>query len=203
MIGLHWGDEEGQEKTKEDVQVTRGILQVSLQKFETQFRGDEKYYNPNSSWMGASIVNRGELGALDPDHREWGEYAVGDDESDSEDDEADETEVAGDGPTPTPDAFIRKTEYDSGPGTGTKLRTAGDVMNRLRWDPHLDSADYLVGYLDRFTGVQEKLLDLWKMETESEEFIPQHRILYFKRRSDSQVVWDKRSRTDNIFVSRE
>ena len=72
-------------------------------------------------------------------------------------------------------------------------------MNRIRWDPQLDSSDYVVGYEDRFTGAQEKELEAWKSEQTDEEFIPQHRILYFKRKSDGRKVWDRRTRFDELF----
>lgn len=47
----------------------------------------------------------------------------------------------------------------------------------------------------------EKALDTWKSEQTDEEFIPQHRILYFKRKSDSTVVWERRTRIDLLFGS--
>ncbi|KAK4465264.1 2'-5' RNA ligase superfamily-domain-containing protein [Cladorrhinum samala] len=80
-----------------------------------------------------------------------------------------------------------------------KFRTAQDVINRVRWDASMDSGDYLVGYEDRFLGAQEKELDEWKGEQTDEEFIPQHRILYFKRKSDGRIVWDRRTRWDEVF----
>lgn len=58
-----------------------------------------------------------------------------------------------------------------------------------------------MGYEDRFAGAMEKALDTWKSEQTDEEFIPQHRILYFKRRSDATVVWERRTRTDLLFGS--
>lgn len=80
-----------------------------------------------------------------------------------------------------------------------KFRTAQDVINRVRWDASMDSGDYLVGYEDRFLGAREKELDEWKGEQTDEEFIPQHRILYFRRKSDGRVVWDRRTRWDEVF----
>ncbi|KAJ2898287.1 uncharacterized protein MKZ38_004012 [Zalerion maritima] len=87
-----------------------------------------------------------------------------------------------------------------------KFRTSADVINRLRWDPGLDSSDYLVGYEDRFLGIMERSLDLWKGEQTDEEFIPQHRIVYFKRKGkdangEAEIVWDRRTRKDVIFGS--
>lgn len=68
-------------------------------------------------------------------------------------------------------------------------------------DPSLDSGDFIVGYEDRFAGAMEKALDTWKSEQTDEEFIPQHRILYFKRKSDQTVVWERRTRIDLLFGS--
>lgn len=44
-------------------------------------------------------------------------------------------------------------------------------------------------------------LDRWKSEQTDEEFIPQHRILYFKQKADGRVVWDREARRDEIFGS--
>lgn len=82
-----------------------------------------------------------------------------------------------------------------------KLRPALDVLNRLRYDPDLDDEDHVVGYRDRHDGVQELCASLWKSDTTDEEFIPQHRIKYFKRKSDKVVVWDRFMRLDLIFGS--
>lgn len=66
----------------------------------------------------------------------------------------------------------------------------------------MDSSDYIIGYEDRFLGVRETGLDKWTTEQTDEEFIPQHRILYFRRKSDGgAVVWDREARTDGIYVS--
>jgi uncharacterized protein (UPF0248 family) len=67
----------------------------------------------------------------------------------------------------------------------------------------MDSGDYIVGYDDRFLGAKERALDLWKSEQTDEEFIPQHRILYFKRKSTGVVVWDRHTRKDEVFGSGE
>lgn len=39
-----------------------------------------------------------------------------------------------------------------------RMRTAADVVKRLRWDPDLPVDDFTMGYLDRFRGVLEKRL---------------------------------------------
>jgi hypothetical protein len=46
---------------------------------------------------------------------------------------------------------------------------------------------------------------LWTQESSEEEFIPQHRIVYFKRKSGNgvgdEVVWNRRERVDGVFGS--
>ncbi|KAF7134079.1 hypothetical protein CNMCM5793_005708 [Aspergillus hiratsukae] len=82
-----------------------------------------------------------------------------------------------------------------------RLRPAADVINRLIWDTEFDSNDYVIGYEDRFNARLEANLSSWKKDLTDEEFIPQHRILYIKHKSDGEIVWDKRRRTDKIFLS--
>ena len=76
-----------------------------------------------------------------------------------------------------------------------------DVINRIIWDSNFDSQQYLIGYEDRFNGRLEASLGSWKRDLTDEEFIPQHRIIYIKRKSDGEVVWDKRRRIDKVFLS--
>lgn len=40
----------------------------------------------------------------------------------------------------------------------------------------------------------------WKDEVTDEEFIPQHRVLYFKK-AGGEIVWDRKRRIDKIFLS--
>ncbi|KAL8806825.1 MAG: hypothetical protein Q9182_001085 [Xanthomendoza sp. 2 TL-2023] len=83
------------------------------------------------------------------------------------------------------------------------LRTAQEIMNRIEHDDSLQISDYLVGYEDRHCGIMWKGVAEWLeiKETEEEDFIPQHRIRYFKRQSDDHVVWDRVKRVDEIFGS--
>ncbi|KAI1828464.1 DUF455 domain-containing protein [Xylaria intraflava] len=210
LIGLDKSEKLNAEPISRDSMKTiLGTLYAALQKFEDQIRGDEKYFDPNTSWMSASLVNRSELGALRLDTHEWGEYIIGDDEFDDEDEEGAMSDSS--------DAEHSNLEIRAGkpkskkkattasqptrrPYNG-KFRSSVDVMNRIRWDPHMDSSDYVVGYEDRFLGTKERELDQWKSEQTDEEFIPQHRILYFKRRSDGVIVWDRSERWDTVFGS--
>lgn len=193
-----------------------GTLISTLGRFEEQIRRDERHFDAQSSWMSASVVKAAEVASLVVDNREWGQYALGDDESDEEDND----EVEGDavrtgtlGDEYNEQYYSRSNKKDKAttnqprsvvvpkPAGAGKFRTAADVLNRLRWDPSLDSADYVVGYEDRFLGAMEKGLDAWKLEQTHEEFIPQHRVLYFKRKSDGIVVWERRTRKDLLFGS--
>lgn len=82
-----------------------------------------------------------------------------------------------------------------------KFRPAGDVLSRIRWDPVYNSKDYTIVYLDRFKGPLEIEVDAWKSETTDDEFIPQHRIVQFRRKVDGLVLWDRNKGTDLIFES--
>lgn len=77
-----------------------------------------------------------------------------------------------------------------------------DVLNRLLWDNDLDISTYVIGYLERFTGIKETSASNWVSEVTEEDWIPQHRIKYFKRiREDGagEIVWDRERRIDKIF----
>lgn len=85
------------------------------------------------------------------------------------------------------------------------LRTAAAVIQRIRWDPSLDPADFSVGYTDRFLGVVEEPFSAFCWDQPLAALgpgllaVPQHRIRYFRFRG--RVVWDRASRTDHVFGS--
>ncbi|KAI3329217.1 DUF455 domain-containing protein [Xylariaceae sp. AK1471] len=211
LIGIDkWEGSNGKTMSRDDMKTALGSLHAALQKFEGQIREDEKYFDPNTSWMSASLINRSELGAMRLDNREWGEYTVGDDDFDEEEEEEeDEMLASDDGEQSGLEAFTRRskskkaitTNQPTRPAYTGKFRSSADVINRIRWDPDMDSDDYIVGYEDRFLGTKERALDAWKSELTDEEFIPQHRILYFKRKSDGMIVWDRKERRDTVFGS--
>ncbi|CAH0055841.1 unnamed protein product [Clonostachys solani] len=181
---------------------SEGALQATLAQFEQRIRGDARHFDANTSWMAATLVKCTELGDLQLDKSLFLEDNVGaaDDDISSDDEESDEDEEIDDEDGLAKLPIRQQPQHGLGLSTA-KLRTAVDVMNRLRWDPHMDSDDYIVGYEDRFTGTCEKSLEMWKTDQTDEEFIPQHRILYFKRRSDNELVWERRTRIDKIFGS--
>ncbi|KAI1356585.1 hypothetical protein F5Y01DRAFT_81065 [Xylaria sp. FL0043] len=212
LIGLNKLEESSDEPiSRDDMKTILGSLRAALQKFEGQIRGDEKYFDSNSSWMSASLVSRSELGKPQLDSREWGEYTVGDDEFDEEEDDCEEEELLdsdGEADSSLGAAGRSKSKnkaaaasHPARPAYNGKFRSSADVINRIRWDPNMDSGDYIVGYEDRFLGTRERALDAWKSEQTDEEFIPQHRILYFKRKSDGVTVWDRKERRDTVFGS--
>ncbi|KAF4971821.1 hypothetical protein FSARC_1424 [Fusarium sarcochroum] len=202
LIGLAWDSD----SSKDDAKEMRVAMQTVLQEFETRIRRDEKYYDAQFCWMSASVVRANDLGDLEVDQSQWGEF-VGDTDDDGSDEELDEEEEednteetlrgkkSGAASHGSRAAVVGKI-----PGLG-KFRTAADVLNRLRWDANFDPSDFIVGYEDRFLGARERAVEHWKSEQTDEEFIPQHRILYFKRRNDGVIVWERRRRIDDIFGS--
>ncbi|XP_066230463.1 leukocyte receptor cluster member 9 [Saccopteryx leptura] len=99
---------------------------------------------------------------------------------------------------------------ETGTGTGARtkkppLRTAAAVIQRIRWDPRLDPADFSVGYTDRFLGVLEEPFSAFCWDEPLAALgpgllaVPQHRVRYFRFRG--RVVWDRASRTDRVFGS--
>ncbi|KAH7095320.1 hypothetical protein FB567DRAFT_26608 [Paraphoma chrysanthemicola] len=189
--------------TAEDKQLAKQSLEKVLDRFLSQLKMDEKNYDASTCWLGISLARPSEVKSLHLDNREWGEYAEDlepdsddEDELDDADDESSEVKARTIPQRPKPTAT---------PLSSVKLRPASDVLNRLRWDPSLDPADYIIGYEDRFLGAKETSLERWKTEQTDEEFIPQHRVLYFKRRGGDdgkgEIVWERATRIDRVFGS--
>ena len=86
------------------------------------------------------------------------------------------------------------------------LRPANDILSRIRHDPALEESDFIVGYHDRHEPeVMEMDVSAWKGggDFTDEEWIPQHRILYFRRKADEpgRRIWDREKRLDRLFGS--
>lgn len=84
------------------------------------------------------------------------------------------------------------------------MKTAEDVIHRILWDGDFQQDDFLVGYIDRFQGIQEKYFSAFSWEDISSVdynvlAVPKHRIQYFKYKDVK--VWDKSERVDNVFGS--
>jgi len=86
----------------------------------------------------------------------------------------------------------------------SRMRTALDVINRIKWDKDFKQENFIVGYTDRFRGLLEEEFnnftweDLASLDWDTLA-IPQHRIQYFKYKSEK--VWEKESRLDLVFGS--
>ncbi|KAF2629963.1 hypothetical protein BU25DRAFT_262141 [Macroventuria anomochaeta] len=194
-------------KSHVERQAAKQSLEKVINRFLNQLRTDEKNYDASTSWVNALLVTQHDVQAqkLRLDDRDWGDYAM-EIEPDSDDEE--ELDDPNDEDAELPKLPIRsKPISTSTPVSTTKLRPASDVLNRLRWDSNLDPAEYIIGYEDRFLGAKESSLEKWKTEQTDEEFIPQHRILYFRRKFNDEsdgkgeLVWERKTRIDKVFGS--
>ena len=82
------------------------------------------------------------------------------------------------------------------------------MLDRIKHDSSLSTSEYVIGYLERFDGIMEMPASNWIRESTDEDFIPQHRIRWIKRRqlagevAVEDVVWSRDERIDKIFGSR-
>ncbi|KAF9731735.1 hypothetical protein PMIN07_007229 [Paraphaeosphaeria minitans] len=202
LIGLARSHDDNLTSPEERV-CAKAALQKVFDRFLNLVRADDRYYDESSAWIGISLAKPVEVKDLQFDVREWGDYMP--DMEPHSDDEEDFDETEDDfAPSTARKLPIRPApSATSTPVSSNKLRPASDILNRLRWDSNLDPSDYIVGYEDRFLGAKETTLEKWKTEQTDEEFIPQHRILYFKKKSEDggEVVWERATRIDKIFGS--
>lgn len=214
LVGL--SNEETQSSVKEaDAQkakdhkreIENKFLEV-IKNFEELLRENTSCYNTADSWIQVQHVGRSTLGtSLKLDDRDWG----GEGEIEADDDLEDDNDIFFE----DDERYESEEEYASSkkgkkksskkvpvslPG-GKKLRPAADVINRIRWDPSLDARDFVIGYEDRFLGTREMEIEKWKTEQTDLEFIPMHRVVYFKRKSDGVLVWDRELKKDLLFGS--
>lgn len=82
---------------------------------------------------------------------------------------------------------------------GPKFHTAAAVHNRLKHDFLWDIDEYVFGYLDRHKeNIIERPARNWVRESTEEEFIPEHRVQYFKK-IGGDFLWHKSKRIDEMF----
>jgi len=84
------------------------------------------------------------------------------------------------------------------------LRPAKDIISRIRHDPSLIEDDFIIGYHDRHAPeVMEMTVSSWKGDVTDEEWVPQHRIAYFRKKVDEsgRRMWDRGQRLDRFFGS--
>ena len=172
---------------------------------------DSKWTDATSSYTNVQLVENVDATQWSPDLTERApipEEKRRDDSSDDED-ERPQFQSVEDHPVSTKAKSPQKVSkpeydvYDSLPYSSSRpLRPALDVLHRIQHDPNMDSNDFIIGYLDRHIGLQEMPLEWWvSKDATSEEFIPQSRIRYFKRKSDDNVVWDREERKDLVYGS--
>ena len=73
-----------------------------------------------------------------------------------------------------------------------KLRPAKDILKRLKHDPAYDQEDYVVGYIDRKSGILEKSVSTW------ESFQQEDIIAYFRQVSEDRIIWDRAKKIDRL-----
>jgi uncharacterized protein (UPF0248 family) len=203
LVGLSSDETDAKRPKNEKREIENKFMEV-LRNFEQQLQADALKYDPNDSWIQVQHVGKSALGTVQVDDRDWED---GDEEvSDSDDEGKDEEglspkESEDDSPTKRPKR-PKQSKHQKKPKKsipGKKLRPALDVINRIRWDSSLEAGKFVVGYEDRFLGVREMEVKKWKMEQTDLEFIPLHRVVYFKRLSDGVLVWDRETKTDLVF----
>lgn len=92
----------------------------------------------------------------------------------------------------------------------TKLRTAGEIIDRLKWSTDESIANFhntIIGYDCRINGPMEKNVQDFQSIKDGGE-IPEHRIQYFRLNelapSDpNSFIWDRKSRRCVLFSSGE
>jgi len=188
--------------SEEDASCHTGALTRIMESFQGDIQTHARYFEPSEAYIHTSFVRRSQLGNITVDGYQWQDGGF-----DTMSDSSAEDEPQDESPQEKA-ARKKKSEKKSKSKTSSnpqkqypKLRTSSDVYNRLMWDPSSNKEDYAIGYEDRFTGVKEMHLTSWKREVEDEAFIPFHRVVHFRRRSDNVVVWDRRKRIDLVFGS--
>ncbi|KAF3921802.1 hypothetical protein AA313_de0203920 [Arthrobotrys entomopaga] len=214
----------GTELTKDEKKLNESAFAVVLHTFETTVKRKEKY-DEKDSWVAISCVKHSNLLTESNHIVELDKSMVwdggeadeeGDTIPDSDDSDEEENEMVdallGDPSSNEFDDFFgpsfkknKKKTAQAGvvqkSGPTPKLRPSHEVFNRIKWDGKYDASSYVIGYEDRFRGILEIGADKWKTEMTDEEFVPMHRVAYFKERKTGLVVWDREKRVDLIFGS--
>ena len=169
-----------------------GVFRSLLRDAQRTMKGDEGN-EAGDRWVSVDLVKQKMVVTenLEIDMRIWEgeEEIVLDAEEDEDDGDTNQTIES------VPKLAVAGVKYG-------KLRPSHDILNRLFWDSRYCPDNYVIGYEDRFKGVKEMQLTLWKREFTDEEFIPMHRVVYFREKGvDGKIVWDRRTRADHIFGS--
>ncbi|MCJ1389550.1 hypothetical protein MMC18_002407 [Xylographa bjoerkii] len=168
------------------------------------------HYDTTTTFADAHITSDISAVHLVPDAKDWGLIPDEEKPDDSRDEEEGPEEAGFWGPSKQKCSSKAKANHkrsaealSSKPSEPSqRLRPALDILSRIRYDSTYDAEDYLVGYLDRHSGIKEMPVTWWKGDDNTEEdFIPQSRIRYYKRKSDGTVVWDRDRKLDLMFGS--
>ncbi|KAL2843925.1 hypothetical protein BJY01DRAFT_215308 [Aspergillus pseudoustus] len=187
--------------TTADRQSAEIALLSVLNSFADQIRSDEKYFDASSSWIDVTVASQSAVRGLHVDTSVLVIEDLYDEDEEEEEDLLDPTDDSLDEEANERAHLPLRTRVQTASSPGPRLRPASDVLSRLRWDSNIDIDDYIVGYDDRFLGEREMPVAQWKAELTDEAFIPGHRILYFRRKSDGVKVWDRERRVDLLFNS--
>lgn len=194
--------------SKEEKRVVESTFSDVLCSFEDALKKTEAgKFDEADSWLEVRSVKSIELVQTDHHVAEdtsdtWDGGVGGDDDGDDDSSDEEEEEEQDLTATMSSASITKSTKSKPVQNEPTpKLRPSHEVLSRIRWDPTLDASDYIVGYEDRFRGVIEMSALSWKMEMSDEEFVPMHRIVWFKRRSDGEKVWDRALKMDKLFGS--
>ena len=185
-------------------------LKATLREYITDLETSTSSINldSDSSFFAVSLLQEDQLGEdYIEDDKSWGPIPIDEAELDDLDDDDSELEER----QSTKPKTNRATK-PRGNGFGdvnvrediarSPLRPALDVLNRLRFDSKFAVDDYVIGYEDRHAGIMEMPVTSWKTSDNTmEDFIPQSRIVYYKRKVDGVEVWNRRKRLDIIFGS--
>ncbi|MCJ1384672.1 hypothetical protein MMC17_007790 [Xylographa soralifera] len=169
------------------------------------------YYDTATTFADAHVTSDIPIVYLVPDSKDWGLIPDEEKPNDSSDEEEAPEEADFWSPSKQKSPSKAKANYkrksmevlSSKLGEPRQpLRPALDILSRIRYDSTYDAEDYLIGYMDRHSGMKEMPVTWWKGEDNTEEdFIPQSRIKYYKRKSDGTVVWDRDRKLDLMFGS--
>lgn len=174
-------------------------LARALHNFEDAIHLNSNYYDSSSAFVAVHELDRAAVPErVYVDEIVWTDGGIDNDPDESaagDDGTADDTEDHDLHDRSSPGKHLVRRKHDVNTGTSVegaaKLRPSTDVFNRLMWDSQYDANDYLVGYVDRFVGIMESPLKSWSRDIDEENWIPFHRIVYFRRKSNGEIVWDR------------
>jgi len=88
-------------------------------------------------------------------------------------------------------------DSEAGKGGNKALTPSAEVFSRIKWDPALDPSHFTIVYEDRFKGMVEvPFLSFGAARLTVDEFVPWHRVFYFKRMGE--VVWDRKNMWESL-----